>query len=67
MIHNDITIFLPIKCLSYSMGEDIFKETIKMDKECLLREYNLDQFDYKFRVDEYDNLLTISKRKSDDE
>jgi hypothetical protein len=69
--HGEIAIFLPIKAPTKLSCEKLYFETIKEDKEFLLKdfddiEYTEDNFEYNYRIDEIEDLLTIRKRANDD-
>ena len=58
---GDINIFLPIKAPTSSMCEKIYTDTITEDKLYLLKDYEDDNFEYSYRIDEYEDLLVIKK------
>ena len=61
--HGDINIFLPIKAPTRSMCEKIYIDTVTEDKDYLLKEYGDEDnnFEYSYRIDEYEDLLVITK------
>jgi len=63
--HGDINIFLPIKAPTSSMCEKIYTDTITEDKHYLLKEYEDNNFEYSYRIDEYEDLLVIKKHPID--
>ena len=62
---GDINIFLPIKAPTSSMCEKIYTDTITEDKHYLLKEYEDNNFEYSYRIDEYEDLLVIKKHPID--
>ena len=64
---GDINIFLPIKAPTSSMCEKIYTDTVTEDKDYLLKEYGDedDNFEYSYRIDEYEDLLVIKKHPID--
>ena len=56
---GDINIFLPIKAPTRSMCEKIYTDTVTEDKLYLLKDYEDDNFEYSYRIDEYDGLIAI--------
>ena len=64
---GDINIFLPIKAPTSSMCEKIYTDTITEDKHYLLKEYGDEDnnFEYSYRIDEYEDLLFIKKHPID--
>ena len=61
---GDINIFLPIKAPTRSMCEKIYTNTVTEDKDYLVKDYedieNIDDnFEYSYRIDEYEDLLVI--------
>ena len=64
---GDINIFLPIKAPTSSMCEKIYTDTITEDKHYLLKEYGDEDnnFEYSYRIDEYEDLLVIKKHPID--
>ena len=58
---GDINIFLPIKAPTRSMCEKIYTDTVTEDKLYLLKDYEDDNFEYSYRIDEYEDLLVIKK------
>jgi len=65
--HGDINIFLPIKAPTRSMCEKIYIDTVTEDKDYLLKEYGDEDnnFEYSYRIDEYEDLLVIKKHPID--
>ena len=65
--HGEIEIFMPIKAPTRLMCEKIYTDTITEDKHYLLKEYGDedDNFEYSYRIDEYDGLLVIKKHPID--
>jgi hypothetical protein len=65
--HGDINIFLPIKAPTRSMCEKIYTDTVTEDKDYLLKEYGDEDnnFEYSYRIDEYEDLLVIKKHPID--
>ena len=65
--HGDINIFLPIKAPTRSMCEKIYIDTVAEDKDYLLKEYGDEDnnFEYSYRIDEYEDLLVIKKHPID--
>ena len=61
--HGDINLFLPIKAPTRSMCEKIYIDTVTEDKDYLLKEYGDEDnnFEYSYRIDEYDGLIAIKK------
>ena len=49
---GDINIFLPIKAPTRSMCEKIYTDTVKEDKLYVLIDYEDDNFEYSYRIDE---------------
>ena len=64
---GDINIFLPIKAPTSSMCEKIYTDTVTEDKDYLLKEYGDEDnnFEYSYRIDEYEDLLVIKKHPID--
>ena len=64
---GDINILLPIKAPTSSMCEKIYTDTITEDKHYLLKEYGDEDnnFEYSYRIDEYEDLLVIKKHPID--
>ena len=67
--HGEIEIFMPIEAPTRSMCEKIYTDTVTEDKDYLVKDYDDmdyidDNFEYSYRIDEYDGLLVI-KKKSD--
>ena len=62
---GDINIFLPIKAPTSSMCEKIYTDTVTEDKHYLLKEYEDNNFEYSYRIDEYEDLLVIKKHPID--
>ena len=65
--HGDMNIFLPIKAPTRSMCEKIYIDTVTEDKDYLLKEYGDEDnnFEYSYRIDEYEDLLVIKKHPID--
>ena len=65
--HGEIEIFMPIKAPTSSMCEKIYTDTITEDKHYLLKEYGDEDnnFEYSYRIDEYEDLLVIKKHPID--
>ena len=65
--HGEIEIFMPIKAPTRSMCEKIYTDTITEDKHYLLKEYGDEDnnFEYSYRIDEYEDLLVIKKHPID--
>ena len=59
--HVEIEIFMPIKAPTRSMCEKIYTDTITEDKDYLVKEYGDEDnnFEYSYRIDEYEDLLVI--------
>ena len=57
--HGDINIFMPIKAQTSSMCEKIYTDTVTEDKYYLVKDYEDDNFEYSYRIDEYDGLIAI--------
>ena len=62
---GDVNIFLPIKAPTRSMCEKIYTDTVTEDKLYLLKDYEDDNFEYSYRIDEYEDLLVIKKHPID--
>ena len=56
---GEIEIFLPIKAQTRSMCEKIYTDTVTEDKYVLVKDYEDDNFEYSYRIDEYDGLIAI--------
>ena len=65
--HGEIEIFMPIKAPTRLMCEKIYTDTITEDKHYLLKEYGDEDnnFEYSYRIDEYEDLLVIKKHPID--
>ena len=68
--HGEIEIFLPIKAPTRSMCERIYTDTVTEDKDYLVKDYEDmdyidDNFEYSYRIDEYEDLLVIKKHPID--
>jgi hypothetical protein len=65
--HGEIEIFMPIKAPTRSMCEKIYTDTVTEDKDYLLKEYGDEDnnFEYSYRIDEYEDLLVIKKHPID--
>ena len=65
--HGDINIFLPIKAPTRSMCEKIYIGTVTEDKDSLLKEYGDEDnnFEYSYRIGEYDGFLIMKKHPID--
>ena len=65
--HGEIEIFMPIKAPTRLMCEKIYTDTITEDKDYLVKEYGDedDNFEYSYRIDEYEDLLVIKKHPID--
>jgi hypothetical protein len=62
--HGEIEIFLPIKAPTRLMCEKIYTDTVTEDKYYLVKDYEDmeyidDNFEYSYRIDEYEDLLVI--------
>ena len=57
--HGEIEIFMPIKAPTRSMCEKIYTDTVTEDKYYLVKDYEDDNFEYSYRIDEYDGLIAI--------
>ena len=62
---GDVNIFLPIKAPTRLMCEEIYTNTVSQDKLYLLIHYGDDNFEYSYRIDEYEDLLVIKKHPID--
>ena len=64
---GDINIFMPIKAPTRLMCEKIYTDTVTEDKDYLLKEYGDEDnnFEYSYRIDEYEDLLVIKKHPID--
>ena len=62
---GDVNIFLPIKAPTRSMCEKIYTQTVTEDKLYVLIDYGDDNFEYSYRIDEYEDLLVIKKHPID--
>jgi hypothetical protein len=56
---------MPIKAPTSSMCEKIYTDTITEDKLYLLKDYEDNNFEYSYRIDEYEDLLVIKKHPID--
>ena len=67
VIFGEIEIFMPIKAMTRSMCDKIYTDTVTEDKRYLLKEYGDEDnnFEYSYRIDEYEYLLVITKRPID--
>ena len=67
VIFCEIEIFMPIKAPTRSMCEKIYIDTVTEDKDSLLKEYGDEDnnFEYSYRIDEYEDLLVIIKHPID--
>ena len=68
--HGEIEIFMPIKAPTRSMCEKIYTNTVTEDKDYLVKDYEDmeyidDNFEYSYRIDEYEDLLVIKKHPID--
>ena len=68
--HGEIEIFMPIKAPTRSMCEKIYTDTVTEDKDYLVKDYEDmeyidDNFEYSYRIDEYEDLLVIKKHPID--
>ena len=63
--HGEIEIFMPIKAPTRSMCEKIYIDTVSEDKLYLLIDYEDNNFEYSYRIDEYEDLLVIKKHPID--
>ena len=65
--HGEIEIFMPIKAMTRSMCDKIYTDTVTEDKLYLLKEYGDEDnnFEYSYRIDEYEDLLVIKKHPID--
>ena len=65
--HGEIEIFMPIKAPTRLMCEKIYTDTVTEDKDLLVKEYGDedDNFEYSYRIDEYEDLLVIKKHPID--
>ena len=63
VIFGEIEIFMPIKAPTRSMCETIYTDTVTEDKLYLLKEYGDEDnnFEYSYRIDEYEDLIAIKK------
>jgi hypothetical protein len=50
---------MPIKAPTRSMCEKIYTDTVTEDKYYLVKDYEDDNFEYSYRIDEYDGLIAI--------
>jgi hypothetical protein len=52
---------MPIKAPTRLMCEKIYTDTVTEDKDLLVKEYGDedDNFEYSYRIDEYDGLIAI--------
>jgi hypothetical protein len=59
--HGEIEIFMPIKAPTRLMCEKIYTDTITEDKDYLVKEYGDedDNFEYSYRIDEYEGLIAV--------
>ena len=59
--HGEIEIFMPIKAPTRSKCEKIYTDTVTEDKYYLVKDYEDedDNFEYSYRIDEYDGLIAI--------
>ena len=64
---GDINIFLPIIAQTRSMCEKIYTDTVTEDKDYLVKDYEDedDNFEYSYRIDEYEDLFVIKKHPID--
>ena len=65
-----IEIFLPIKAPTRLMCEKIYTDTVTEDKDYFVKDYEDidyidDNFEYSYRIDEYEDLLVIKKHPID--
>ena len=72
ILHGEMNIFLPMKVPTMSMCEVAFNDVVNEDKQCLLKDYEDEDFvegnfEYNHRIDELDGLLHINKRRSADQ
>jgi len=67
VIFEEIEIFMPIKAMTRSMCDKIYTDTVTEDKRYLLKEYGDEDnnFEYSYRIDEYEDLLVIKKHPID--
>jgi hypothetical protein len=68
--HGEIEIFMPIKAPTRLMCEKIYTDTVTEDKDYLVKDYDDidyvdDNFEYSYRIDEYEDLLVIKKHPID--
>ena len=65
--HGEIEIFMPIKAPTRLMCEKIYTDTVTEDKDYLVKEYGDEDnnFEYSYRIDEYEDLLVIKKHPID--
>jgi len=68
--HGEIEIFMPIKAPTRLMCEKIYTDTVTEDKDYLVKDYEDmeyidDNFEYSYRIDEYEDLLVIKKHPID--
>jgi hypothetical protein len=61
--HGEIEIFMPIKAPTRLMCEKIYTDTVTEDKDYLVKDYEDEDnnFEYSYRIDEYDGLIAIKK------
>ena len=64
VIFGEIEIFMPIKAMTRSMCDKKYTDTVTEDKRYLLKEYGDEDnnFEYSYRIDEYEDLIVIKKR-----
>ena len=67
VIFGEIEICMPIKAPTRLICEKIYTDTVTEDKRYLLKEYGDEDnnFEYSYRIDEYEELLVITKRPID--
>ena len=68
--HGEIELFMPIKAPKRLMCEKIYTDTVTEDKDYLVKDYEDmeyidDNFEYSYRIDEYEDLLVIKKHPTD--
>ena len=70
VIFGEIEICMPIKAPTRSMCEKIYTDTVTEDKDYLVKDYEDieyidDNFEYSYRIDEYEDLLVIKNHPID--